>query len=490
MTDRVVRDVTDRVVRAIPAALVIVAVLIRLPTLTLPLLERHEFRQTQTAWTARIFHTDGIDLLHPQMPVLGPPWEVPFEFPLFQAGAALLMDAGVDETLALRGSSLAWFALSAVLLYLLLRPRIGRLGASAALVVFLFTPLGMVWSRTSMIEYLAVAASLGFALAGLHWRERGGRRWWALAAILGSVAMLVKVTSAVFWIVPFALLGLARGTRDVASDADGASDGARGWRSIPAWGLVAVPLAVGLLWTRHADAIKAASDATAWLTSSALFSWNFGTLEQRLDLANWERALRPSTVLTALYLLPFAVAITAVVAIRRGEWRFWAWVGIAYAAPIVVFFNLYVVHDYYSAAIAPAAAAIIGAAVAGLARSRHLVSRLTLAAGVIAFAAGVAIHLDYVLPIYGRPPISTALLDLADQIAAETQPDQRVAILDRDWNPALLFYADRRGFMVRGSTWPPGSVERFLADGWALYRCPQRGEGAGTCQRVTTAPPG
>ena len=467
----------DRVVRAIPAALVVVAVLIRLPTLTLPLLERHEFRQTQTAWTARIFHTDGIDLFHPQLPVLGPPWEVPFEFPLFQAGAALVMDAGVDETVALRGSSLAWFGLSAVLLYLLLKPRIGRLGATAALVVFLFTPLGLVWSRTSMIEYLAVAASLGFALAGLHWRECGSRRWWALAAVLGSVAILVKLTSAVFWIVPFALLGLVRGTRDE-----------RGWRSIPAWGLVAVPLVVGLLWTRHADAIKAASDATTWLTSSALYSWTFGTLEQRLDLADWERALRPSTVLTALYLLPFAVIITTFVAVRRGDWRFWAWVAIAYAAPIVVFFNLYVVHDYYSAAIAPAVAAIIGAAVAGLAHARHLVARLTLTVGVIAFAVGVAIHLDYALPIYGRPPISMALLDLADQIADETRPDQPVAILDRDWNPALLYYADRRGFMVRGSTWPPGSGERFLADGWAVFRCPQSGERAGTCQRVTTAP--
>ena len=50
-------------------------------TLDQPLLERHSFRQTQTAYTARIFHEEGIDLLHPKLPVLGEPFEVPFEFP-------------------------------------------------------------------------------------------------------------------------------------------------------------------------------------------------------------------------------------------------------------------------------------------------------------------------------------------------------------------------------------------------------------------------
>src|SRR6188508_2586949 len=57
------------------------------PTLDEPLLESHGFRQTQTAYTARIFHQDGIDLLHPKLPVLGEPFEAPFESPLFQAAA-------------------------------------------------------------------------------------------------------------------------------------------------------------------------------------------------------------------------------------------------------------------------------------------------------------------------------------------------------------------------------------------------------------------
>ena len=75
------------IVVAVLAALVVYVA----PTLDRPLLEKHAFRQTQTAYTARIFHEQGIDLLHPKVPVLGEPLEVPFEFPLFQALAALVL---------------------------------------------------------------------------------------------------------------------------------------------------------------------------------------------------------------------------------------------------------------------------------------------------------------------------------------------------------------------------------------------------------------
>jgi hypothetical protein len=484
----------ERAARWLPAALIAVAVGVRLPTLSLPLLESHAFRQTQTAFTARLFHRDGIDLLHPQLPVLGPPWQIPFEFPLFQAAAALLMDLGVAETVALRGLNLACFALSAALLYRLLLPRLGRFGSLVALVVFLFTPLGMVWSRASLIEFMAVAASLGFALAGLTWRQRGGWRWWTLALVLASVAMTVKVTSAVFWVVPFALLGFG-------SDRDTSAE--RGsWRDPRAWVLVTAPIGLGLVWTLHADAIKAASEATAWLTSEALFGWNFGSLEQRLDPGAWLRALQPSTELTAMDLLPFAAVLTAWHAVRHRQWRFWAWVGVAYLAPLVVFFNLYYVHDYYSAAISAPAAAIVGCAAAVLGevvvaslrsggdrlRIRGLAAGAVLAVGCVAFVGNVVDRWSYVAPIYDEASIDTSALDLAEQIARETRPDQPVAIIERDWDPTLLYLADRRGHMVRGTTFLPGELERFLAEGYAVYRCPSGGQDASTCERISSAP--
>jgi hypothetical protein len=53
-------------------------------TLNQPLIDRHEFRQTQTALSA-LFMQPGLEgLLNYETPVLGAPWSIPFEFPLFQ----------------------------------------------------------------------------------------------------------------------------------------------------------------------------------------------------------------------------------------------------------------------------------------------------------------------------------------------------------------------------------------------------------------------
>ncbi len=70
---------------------------IRLPHLDQPLLERHAFRQTQTAYPALPYHGRGISLLHPLLPILGPPFEVSLEFALLQALGSLVMNLDVPH---------------------------------------------------------------------------------------------------------------------------------------------------------------------------------------------------------------------------------------------------------------------------------------------------------------------------------------------------------------------------------------------------------
>ncbi len=125
-----------------------------------------------------------------------------------------------------------------------------------------------------MIEYLATAGAVGFAWATIAWREDRRPAVGGLALAAGLVGMLVKPTTAVFWVLP------ALGYRPTSPRHGRRRTGRSG-----SLALVLVPLAAALLWTRHADAIKAASPTTAWLTSDALREWNFGTLAQRLDLA-------------------------------------------------------------------------------------------------------------------------------------------------------------------------------------------------------------
>ena len=177
----------------------------RYATLNQVLTEAFAFRQTQTAFQTVGFHRSGIDLLHPMVPVFGEPWTIPFEFPLFQAIASIAMSFGIPADPANRIVGLAFFVVTAFLLWLLVRKVSNPVVAAVTLVVFSFSPFALVWSRASMIEYLATALALGWVIAAIRWRDARHTTWLIAAVLLGAAAMAVKVTTALPWVVPILL---------------------------------------------------------------------------------------------------------------------------------------------------------------------------------------------------------------------------------------------------------------------------------------------
>jgi hypothetical protein len=429
------------------------------PTLDRPLLEKHAFRQTQTAYTARIFHEEGIDLLHPKLPVLGEPYEAPLELPLYQAVASVVMDAGVADDTALRATCLAFFLLTALLLFGLVRHVAGRVAALVAVVTFTLSPFALVWSRTSMIEYLATAGAVGFCWATIRWRESRRPLPYALALAAGLVALLVKPTTGIFWLAP----AFAYRTSATSAPRSRRTD-------LAAAALVAVPLLATVAWTRHADAIKAASPTTEWLTSSALRDWNLGTLASRFDPDTWEviGGRVPLVIGLGLLLLPLAV----LAAWRSTQRPFWAAIASAAVLPTLVFTPLYTAHDYYLAAVSPALAALVGL---GASYFSRLPARPTVAVvACVATAVLVVLSLEfgrtYWLRIHGGDD-DTSVLPLARELQHHTQPDERIAVYGLDWSPAVLYYAHRRGLMV---PWviAPVALDRIEEDGYRYLLAP------------------
>src|SRR5574340_267053 len=76
--------------------------------LTQPISDLHGFRQTQTAVSAYWLAHGGPWLAY-ETPVLGAPWSVPFELPVYQYFVALLGAAGVQIIIAGRIVSFAFF---------------------------------------------------------------------------------------------------------------------------------------------------------------------------------------------------------------------------------------------------------------------------------------------------------------------------------------------------------------------------------------------
>jgi hypothetical protein len=126
---------------------------------------------------------------------------------------------------------------------------------------------------------------------------------------------------------------------------------------------------------------------------------------------------------------------------------------------VLTFWNLYVVHGYYWSAVAPAVAAGIGAgAVLGI---RRLPTRWHAPAAGAAAAFWLATTLlpawtHVALPYTAFPPDHEAL-GVGGRLAALSEPDDQAFVTGLEWDPSILYVADRRGLMLDDGL-PPGTV--------------------------------
>lgn len=401
------------------------------------LVDLYAFRQTQTAYTIREYMAGNWSFNTP-LPTLGPPWNNPYEFPFFQGVAAVFGKIfGVSSDAAGRGTGLLFFLISGVLLAVLIRRWFGSKASIVSLILFQFTPYALQWGASSLIEFAATA----FILASIVCIDTFARnRSWLLlilATVFLSLGFSIKITTAFAWSLVFlvAATGLA-------------------WKRRPSWSTLiigAVPLAValtlGMAWTRYADSIKDLNPIGTYLTSSSLQQWNFGTFLQRTNIDQWERILERLPSMGANLFIFIALAIVALWRMKL-DVRVIALLSVSIIAPLT-FFNLYVVHSYYLAAIFPAYVAILGIGIsvtAGLVVHRiySVVIPLFLTAALIllAWTSVEGRNIASIISTDGEFP----LISLA--ISESVPPDAGVIVVGCDWDPTPLYYAERRGMTI------------------------------------------
>ncbi len=441
--------------------LITLGTLIRIPQLGHTLAEAYAFRQTQTAFVAREYAQNGIDLLHTPLPVFGPGADVPMEFPLWQAIAALLMGAGLPSDAAVRLLALVSFQACALLLAVLVHRWHGRAAAVVAVALLQFLPFGLLWGAASLIDFFSVALAL-LMVVGIDAWFRAGRVAWLVAGSIAAVAaFLVKVTTVPSWglllVVSLVLMVRARGWSG-------------SWRRL-AIGAVGplVGFAAALAWTVYADGVKRAEPLTGFLTSSALRGWNFGTLSQRLDADGYLTILeRIAGEIAGPFLVGLLVALAAAVFQSRFDDRLRTagWIAVAVSGPLV-FFNLYVVHSYYLIAVYPAIVAAMAVGAVWLYRLLPVatwrknvlagLATLLLFGGTVLSDAG---HADVGQWLSGnpRPALSSLLLD-------QTRPGDLVVMVGCDWDPTFLYYGERAGLMLRdadaGDAWSRKDIRDY-----------------------------
>jgi multisubunit Na+/H+ antiporter MnhF subunit len=433
------------------AGLIAVGTLIRIPQLWHGLNEMHAFRQTQTTYVALEYARHGVNLLHTPLPVFGPNSDVPMEFPLVQAIAAVLIRMGVGPDSAMRIVGLAGFQAAAILLSVLVLRWHGKLAAIVVLALFEFSPFGLAWGAAALIDFPVVALSLGMVVGLDAWFRTGSRISLPLGAMSGWLAFLVKATTPPAWCV---LVVVSAATAYLT---------ARSWNRIITGFLVGpIPgVVAGLWWARYADAVKGRNPLTQFLTSANLQDWNFGTFGQRLDAGAWvpffvrvgSEIAGPLALGLVFAVLGIILAPTKIERIRRA-----GWLATAVAAPLL-FFNLYFVHNYYLIGIFPAVVAAVGIGIVAVAQRIRLKTNIVAAMGVTVVVLGSAVPQDI-----GQWVTSPVPNPGGERIRVATHPDDLIVVTGCDWDPATLYYADRRGLMLRNNNvdvWKQENIDDY-----------------------------
>ena len=400
----------------------------------------YEFRQTQTAFAVRgLVQGEGSPLFS-YLPVFGQANQVPFEFPIFQIMAAQVSSLGVTEAFSGRFVSFLMFQVSAILTWVLARHLFGLTVANVSLIIFEFSPFGMVWGAAFLIESTALTFTLSAIITLEVARRRGMGKLLPLAAFLAILAFLVKITTPIGWFAGY-LAYLAMVERIA-------------WRPtslVKKFGPITLTGFLGLMsgvgWSEIANGIKALHPITNQLTSSSLRSWNFGTLEQRLDLGVYLKLATTPLLLilgaSMLLILP-ALYLTR----RTLEWKELLAISLVAVTNISLFINLYFVHEYYFMAVYPVVATLAGWAVSRAALllrgDRRIVAALTILTLSSTWfgPAGPRAQGDAFSPPKQTKEVSA--------VRDNTDPSSKILALGCDWDPTLFYHAERTGLMIPG----------------------------------------
>ncbi|NTU66315.1 MAG: glycosyltransferase family 39 protein [Candidatus Moranbacteria bacterium] len=427
------------------------------------LIDIHGFRQTQTAISVYYLIQEGFKINY-ITPVLGAPWSIPFEFPIYHWVVALIVvifHFPVDQSG--RFVSLLFFYSSLLTSYAFLRLFIKNRNKVLLILIFvLLNPIYLFWSRTFLMESTALFFGISYCYFSTKFFISKKKIFLVLAAFFGIFGILTKITT-------FSIFLILNGILFVVFYRTAFGDVCKSLNikkikvvSLIVYVIFLTPIVCGLSWTKFADVQKQTNPlARNFIDSKSLSVWNFGTINQKIDPKVWEGIFKNATLayfplgsidFFGLFGIPSLLIILLLFSIIKNKYRKEIGISLAlFLSGPLIFTNLYFVHNYYSYANSIFLSVAVGLACASLLESK-IKYKNTISLVIIVFF-GLSNLYSYGNTYYYSQKNGTSqyIIKLADFIRKNTNEDDVIMIFDMDWDPSLSYYSERRSIMVRGS---------------------------------------
>ena len=423
------------------ATMLIFAVTARLVLVNQPYIDHWSWRQSDVATIARNFSENGFPFGYPQIDWAGDAsGYVGTEFPILPFLAAICYKiAGIHEWIG-RSQAVIFFAVSLPFFFLLVRESFGSTAAIWAAFFYSFAPLNVFAGRSFMPD----VPSLSLALIGLYyflrWLDNERPIFLVWAAIAISLALLVKLPTAVIG-APLLFLVWQKW----------------GWNFLKRpglWFFAAITILPSLAWYWHAHQIAERFYPHHFFGEGGIRIENFG----------WYWNIVRLTATLSLTPVLAIMAIIGLFVAPRGKyaWLFHWWLAAMVLFIIVAGYGNR--HPWYQLPLVPIAAAFAGAACAFF-RSK-ISSRVVVMTFSILLASSFAILAYlYVRPLYRSS--AAALRDAGMELRKTTAPGSLIIAADSG-DPTIFYYAERKGwhFLEEGGIYDgnPSDSPQAIAD--------------------------
>jgi hypothetical protein len=206
-----------------------------------------------------------------------------------------------------------------------------------------------------------------------------------------------------------------------------------------------------LQWTRFADAIKEQSPLASWLTSRELTSWNFGSLNDRILFSNWVSVSARFWLFGGIATLVIFPALLVILYRKIPFYLFFTLLLTPVILPLL-YFNLYVVHDYYYMALVFPSMMSIALLLNTFAAQNRIngTKFLAIFLSILSLVPSWSLEVpsrDYKAWIRNE---RNQIPVLSEEISRVTNRQDRILVSGCDWDPSVLFYADRYGIAAPG----------------------------------------